>query len=185
MMNTVELARQIENSIRLTLLAARFRDLPDYTVPRLFVYDHVMKTHGKHGIITTGFFSRIIADMKKTGIIGTAKGGEVLFLTEAYWKLSGGEAQLNEFKKQREQLATEVLRHLEAASRTRDYFRTEQFTIDFPVGAKVKQSEIDNVLQFFIERGDIEYDGEQYRLSNKTRAEITASVESAPQEAGA
>ena len=37
--------------------------------------------------LPTGAFNKIIGDMKKAGIIGTAKGGEVVFLSNAAWEL--------------------------------------------------------------------------------------------------
>src|ERR1017187_5788579 len=129
-MNTAELARAIENSIKLMLYAARLSRPKDYTVSRLSVYDHVIKFHSKNGVITTGFFSRIIGDMKRTGIIGTAKGGDVLFLTDAYWKMSGGEAQLNEYWQKREKLAVEVLHLIEASPRMREYFHVHYEAAD-------------------------------------------------------
>ena len=144
------------------LAAARFRNGKEYTVPRLLIYDHVIKAHGRDGVITTGFFSRIVGDMKRTGIIGTAKGGEVLFLTNAYWKLSGGEARLNEFQQRREKLAIEILHLIEAAPRTREYFRDED------------QAIVDDVLQFFCDRGDIKIENGFYRLSDKVRAGVDA-----------
>jgi hypothetical protein len=111
-MYVVELAKKVENAITLHLIAARLANPEDYTISRLYVYDFVVKEYSKYGIITAGFFSRIVGDMKKTGIIGTAKGGDVLFVSDAYWELSGSKGLFEKRFAEREKMAAEVIKHL-------------------------------------------------------------------------
>jgi hypothetical protein len=173
-MNTVELARRVEQTIQLILVAARWRNPQNYAASRLFVWDQVLKTDGKHGVITVGFFSRIIGDMKRTGIIGTVKGGDALFLTDEYWKLSGNEKAFHDYQHQREQLAVKILHDLEAP-RTRDYFKSY----------KEEQSMVDAVLSFYLEIGDIEFNNEHYQWSASTRASVSQDAKKASDKAGA
>lgn len=42
------------------------------------------------GEVTSGVFNRILADMKRAGVIGTAKGGDVVFLTDVAYNYSLG-----------------------------------------------------------------------------------------------
>ncbi len=119
-MHTVELAKKIENVIKLHLIGARLAKPEDYTIPRLYIYDFVVREYSKYGIITTGFFSRIVGDMKKTGIIGTAKGGDVLFVTDAYWELSGSKERFEKRKDDCEKLAIEVIKQLEVSPKRFD-----------------------------------------------------------------
>jgi hypothetical protein len=45
------------------------------------------------GVVTSGFLNRVIADMKRAGIVGTTKGGQAVFLSDAAWAqylLNGG-----------------------------------------------------------------------------------------------
>lgn len=111
-MHVVELAKKVENAIALHLIAARLANPEDYTIWRLYIYDFVVKEYSKYGIITAGFFSRIVGDMKKTGIIGTAKGGDVLFVTDAYWELSGSKAAFEKRVAEREKVAVEIIKQL-------------------------------------------------------------------------
>jgi hypothetical protein len=55
-----------------------------YTVTVFTLYSTVQERARIDGyIVTAQFFNHVLADMKKAGIVGTAKGGEVAFLTEA------------------------------------------------------------------------------------------------------
>ena len=167
-MNTAELARKIEQSIILMLVAARFRNPNDHPVPRLFVYDQIMNMHRREGVITTGFFSRIVGDMKRTGIIGTAKGGDVLFMTDAYWKISGGEKQKRDSDEQQERVAIDILDHLVGGPRSREYFRNV-----LPAEA---QASVNNVLKVSVGEGLLEIHDEQYQPTEKLRAHFTEHV---------
>lgn len=86
MNNTVLLAKEIEEIVcrELARIRATADDQP-YSASALTLYQHVVGSHIVRGVVTSGFFNKVIADMKRTGIIGTTKGGEKVFLSEAAW----------------------------------------------------------------------------------------------------
>lgn len=79
--SVAETAKSIENIVRTYLLARRLHAPNDYLVPTLEMFEEVV-SHTDLGIVTTGFFNRVVADMKKTGVLKTAHGGEFLLLTD-------------------------------------------------------------------------------------------------------
>jgi hypothetical protein len=94
-----ELAKKIEDYILWKLacdhLDARDSGEPEQDVheKRVDIYNWFMQCaelerETKKGVpeyqtLTAGFFNRVVDDMKKAGLIGTAKGGSILYLTEA------------------------------------------------------------------------------------------------------
>lgn len=59
---------------------------PDYRRKRL-VESVMSKSAGLCGRIPVALFNKTIGDLKKVGIIGTCKGGEEVFLSDAAWQL--------------------------------------------------------------------------------------------------
>ena len=92
MLNTVEAASKIEETIIHYLWVMRV-DYPwDYTVQMVALYDYVKKSTKDDVILTSGFFNRLISEMKKTGKIKTAEGGQIVFITDEYHRLHTEEA---------------------------------------------------------------------------------------------
>ena len=98
-MNTVELAKKVETEIYEFLIVASFFDYENgeadspsrEEVPTVEVFKHIESTFDNarlygNATITARFFNSIISDMKRVGIIGTARGGEVVFLSPYSWK---------------------------------------------------------------------------------------------------
>jgi len=97
-----ELAKDIEHYI-LWKLACKHLDARDENKPEFDVHETKVDIYnffaqcaefereGKLGVVgvyryqtlTAGFFNRVVDDMKKVGLIGTAKGGSIIYLTEA------------------------------------------------------------------------------------------------------
>jgi hypothetical protein len=74
----------LESIIRTYLTDMRTANPINYTVPMLTLYTFA-SANGSG--VTAASFNKAIGDMKKAGIIGTAKGGEVVFLSNAAWSL--------------------------------------------------------------------------------------------------
>ena len=76
--------QQLEKYIR-AFLTIRRANHPngDYTVTMLVLYTVVEKAFGS----TAAQFNKAVGDMKKAGVIGTARGGEVVFLSNAAWEM--------------------------------------------------------------------------------------------------
>jgi len=93
--DTAYLAQLVESRIREYLTEVRERnEVSGVSMFDLFtrfggevVYRTRYAPIERTDIVTSGFFNRIIADMKRAGIIGTAKGGERVFLSDAAWTL--------------------------------------------------------------------------------------------------
>jgi hypothetical protein len=73
---------RLEKFIRAYLLLYRERH-PDFAVPMLLLYTETENQLGT----TAAHFNKTISDLKRAGIVGTAKGGEVVFLSDPAWKL--------------------------------------------------------------------------------------------------
>jgi len=100
-LRSFELAKKIEDYIlwKLTCshLNAHESGKPEYDIheKRFDVYSHFLKLaelernstiavgNYEYQTLTAGFFNRIVDDMKRVGLIGTAKGGSILYLTGA------------------------------------------------------------------------------------------------------
>jgi hypothetical protein len=97
MSDTAYLAQQTESRIREYLTEVRERnEVSSVPVFDLFAKfggevsyrnPHTFQLQPRRGLITSGFFNRIIADMKRAGVIGAVKGGERVFLSDAAWAL--------------------------------------------------------------------------------------------------
>lgn len=113
-MNTPELAKAVEKTIYDYLVDLCFFPLPPCRaeIARVQLYIYVESRLRSHGIITTGFFNGIISDMKRAGVIGTARGGEAVFLSEYSWKL--------EYDKRNQDSEIDALRREIAASDSLD-----------------------------------------------------------------
>jgi hypothetical protein len=95
-----ELAKKIEDYILWKLarnhIEARKNNKPEHDIheKRVDVYNHFTKLSElerkteyvagdyQYQILTAGFFNRVVDDMKRAGLIGTAKGGSIIYLTE-------------------------------------------------------------------------------------------------------
>lgn len=75
--------QQLEKYIRKFLTVQRGNHPRDYTVTTLVLYTIIEKTFGS----TAGQFNKTIGDMKKAGIVSTAKGGEIIFLSHDAWEM--------------------------------------------------------------------------------------------------
>jgi hypothetical protein len=160
-----ELAKKIENAVTLQLIGARWHSPVNYTIRRLFVYDFILKEYSKYGIITAGFFNRIIDDLKKAGIVTTAKGGEVLFVSDAYWQLSGNEDRFNAFIDQRERLTLWIMSEVERSPRTADYFYSD---------SEHDRRLVDDVLKLLCDTDGLKLEDGMYHLSDSTCAAVDA-----------
>jgi hypothetical protein len=87
-MHTVELAKKIEKAIYDYLVEFHFSSSPNLeNIATVLVYKHVDALSQLYPgvIVTTRFFNTVVSDMKRVGLIGTAKGGEVMFLSDYSW----------------------------------------------------------------------------------------------------
>jgi hypothetical protein len=65
-----------------------------YTVTVFKLYTLIQRDAKRSGYsVTAHFFNRVLADMKRVGVIGTAKGGEVAFLSDAAFEQNEKERQ--------------------------------------------------------------------------------------------
>jgi hypothetical protein len=85
MAHPILLAREVEKQIHDILL--NFKMQGDGTMLRFDLYKRVERNYNSgFGVVTSGFFNHIIADMKKAGIVGTCNGGDRVFLTDVAFK---------------------------------------------------------------------------------------------------
>jgi len=101
-----DLNKPLEQNVQSYLTAVREADSVNYRVTMFALYTDLKKSMAtvissippKHGIvlyrnyyrdndIPVAFFNKTIGDLKKVGIIGTCKGGEEVFLSNAAWEL--------------------------------------------------------------------------------------------------
>ena len=74
----------LEGIIRDQLTKVR-EDRPDnYTVSTFSLFTFV--THANSGV-TAAEFNKAVGDLKRAGVVGTAKGGELVYLSNAAWEL--------------------------------------------------------------------------------------------------
>jgi CRP-like cAMP-binding protein len=93
-MNYTELRTQnLESLIRGYLTGKRLNDPDNYAITMLTLYEYVTTVvleHHRAALylgLPTGIFNKIVGDMKRAGIIGMAKGGDIVFLSNAAWEL--------------------------------------------------------------------------------------------------
>ena len=85
MLATPTAAKTVEEVIYENLVGESFIGLvPErIEVKTAVLYDTVKIVAGNRGVVVTaGFFTKIVSDMKRAGVIGTARGGEVAFLSQ-------------------------------------------------------------------------------------------------------
>jgi hypothetical protein len=85
--STVELSKFIEHGILSRLTELRRRDTTDVpqTATIFELYTNIASMpYGEQ--ITTGFFGKILSDLRKTGLIAEIDGGKSFRLSEAMWK---------------------------------------------------------------------------------------------------
>ena len=93
-MNYNELRTQnLESLIRGYLTDKRLQSPDNYAITMLALYEYVTTVvleHQQYALylgLPTGIFNKIVGDMKRAGIIGMAKGGDIVFLSNAAWDL--------------------------------------------------------------------------------------------------
>jgi hypothetical protein len=90
--------RDLESTIRTHLTLVRLQNPTDYAIAMLALYEYITNIMPDmtgclnqplplYAWVSTGVFNKTIGDMKKAGVIGTAKGGDVVFLSNAAWEL--------------------------------------------------------------------------------------------------
>ena len=83
--------QQLERFIRAYLTLHREKH-PFAAVSTLVLFNSV-ETHMVG--TTAAQFNKTVGDLKRTGIVGTAKGGEALFLTDAAWNMHQALLRMN------------------------------------------------------------------------------------------
>lgn len=84
LLSTAEVAKKVEQAIYEGLVGESFiSGVPErIEVKTVVLYETVQVLVGGRAVVTAGFFNKILSDMKRAGIIGTARGGEVAFLSQ-------------------------------------------------------------------------------------------------------
>ena len=79
-----QVAKKVEEIIYDNLVGESFMSLvPErIEVKTVVLYDTVQTLVGERAVVTAGFFNKIVSDMKRAGVIGTARGGDVAFLSQ-------------------------------------------------------------------------------------------------------
>jgi len=81
----VELAQFIERSVHRQLSNKRREDSASFRFVPMFTLYRTVADSPFGSQITTGFFNKILSDMRKTGVIITQDGGRSLALSEEAW----------------------------------------------------------------------------------------------------
>jgi hypothetical protein len=74
--------QKLELKIREILTRVREQSPENYTMPTFCLYEEINASLGN---ISSALFNKAVGSMKRANIIGTAKGGEVAFLSHAAW----------------------------------------------------------------------------------------------------
>ncbi len=83
--SSVELAQFIERSVHRQLSSKRREDSASFRFVPMFTLYRTVADSPFGSQITTGFFNKILSDMRKTGVIITQDGGRSLALSEEAW----------------------------------------------------------------------------------------------------
>jgi hypothetical protein len=82
-LTSVQLTHELEKAIRSYLIKA-YQEQFSYSVPMLALYS-VMEKQFPEQNITTGFFNKIVGDMRRAGIVDISK--SLVSISRAAWKM--------------------------------------------------------------------------------------------------